>query len=249
MSINNTNPTPIVLLVFANDQEVPERYLRNLADEAKAIKAALKSAEKEGLCQVEELPNATIKDIYDFFQDERYSNRIAIFHYGGHANSYELLLEAANRSNIPAYAAGLIPFLARQKGLELIFLNGCNTQLQATQLLEAGMAAVIGTAKAVKDEIAFNLADRFYKGLGEGLSISNAWEDAKDEFNTVVSENGRSRDTFLRKYIKDDNTPLWKLNIRSGAENIENWSLPIAANNPLFGLPKPKGYGLPERAL
>ena len=246
MPINNTNQPPIVLLIFANDREVPERYLRNLADEAKAIKAALKNAEKKGLCQVEELPNVTIKDIYDFFQDDRYSNRIAIFHYGGHANSYELLLEAANRTNIPAFAAGLIPFLARQKGLELIFLNGCNTQLQATQLIEEGISAVIGTAKAVKDKIAFNLADRFYKGLGEGHSISNAWEAAKDEFNTGVSGSGKSRDIFLRQHIKDDNTPLWKLNIRPGAETIENWSLPIAANNPLFGLPKLKGYNLPE---
>ena len=246
MPINNTNQPPIILLAFANDQEVPERYLRNLADEAKAIKSALKNAEKEGLCEVKELSNVTIKEIYDFFQDQRYNHQIAIFHYGGHANSYELLLEAANRTNSPAHTAGLVPFLARQKGLELIFLNGCNTQQQATQLLDAGISAVIGTAKAVKDKIAFNLADRFYKGLGEGLSINGAWEDAKDEFKTTVSSNGRTRDVFLRNNIKDDNTPLWKLNIRPGAETIENWSLPIGANNPLFGLPKLEGYPLPD---
>jgi hypothetical protein len=41
---------------------------------------------------VVERSNTTVKNILDVFQE--YQDRIAIFHYGGHAGSYELLLES-----------------------------------------------------------------------------------------------------------------------------------------------------------
>lgn len=39
--------------------------------------------------------NATVRDFFDLFQDAQVRNRVAIFHYGGHANSYQLLSEGA----------------------------------------------------------------------------------------------------------------------------------------------------------
>ena len=245
MLIKKPNALPVIFLAFANDQTSDKRYLRNLPKELKNIRTVLTNAEKEGLCELKELANASIEEIYDVFQDQRYRDRIAIFHFGGHANSYELLLEADDRTKSPAYTTGFIPFLARQKGLELVFLNGCSTQAQATKLIHAGVDAVIGTAKAVQDEVACSLSTRFYNGLGEGLTIHHAWEDAKSDL--ITTKGGVLRDTYLRKNVADENELPWKLIIRHGAATTKSWSLPIAANNPFFGLPKMPIKKLPEQ--
>ena len=39
----------------------------------------------------------------------------------------------------------------------------------------------------------------------------------------------------------------WEMHIRPGSEEVKNWSLPAAANNPTFGLPDiPTNYPLPD---
>ena len=50
------------------------------------------------------------------------------------------------RQTLPADAAGLAAFLGQQRGLQLVFLNGCSTQAQVKGLLEAGVGVVIATA-------------------------------------------------------------------------------------------------------
>ena len=51
-------------------------------------------AERAGLCQLIERNNATLGDILDVFQDRAYRNRIVGFHFGGHANSLQLMMES-----------------------------------------------------------------------------------------------------------------------------------------------------------
>ncbi|MCA9046877.1 MAG: hypothetical protein KDA69_21280, partial [Planctomycetaceae bacterium] len=87
---------PVIFLAFANDRADAVRYLRNLPEEARQLTAALQPAEQAGLCEVVVRANCTAGDIFEVFQDPRYRNRIAIFHYGGHANGYQLLLESTD---------------------------------------------------------------------------------------------------------------------------------------------------------
>lgn len=108
---------PVIFLAFANEREDPVRYLRNLPEEARNIRQALDIAKRNELCDVVERPNATLKEILDVFLDPEYHNRIAIFHYGGHANGYQLLLESAEGSGKAAYTGGLASFLGQQTGL------------------------------------------------------------------------------------------------------------------------------------
>ena len=87
---------PVLFLAFANDEA---RSLRNLAKEAHQLQelldAKLVSAKSGSDFEVVVRQNVGLKQILDLFQDERYRNRVALFHYGGHATSYELLLENA----------------------------------------------------------------------------------------------------------------------------------------------------------
>ena len=88
---------PIIFLAFANDRDNRARYLRNLAEEARRLREALAPAERAGLCQVVVRQNATVREIFDVFQDAQTRNRVAAFHYGGHADSYRLLSQGQRR--------------------------------------------------------------------------------------------------------------------------------------------------------
>ena len=235
---------PVIFLAFANEQEDLARYLRNLPKEMKQARDILEAAEREGLCELVVRPNAGIEEIINTFQDEHYRGRIAVFHYGGHADGFQLLLEAIDGSSIIAHGEGLVSFLGGQHNLQLAFLNGCSTQQQAEELIASGVPAVIGTSQSIADDAATQLAVRFYQGLSRGISLKRAWKEAVDE-QKIRHGQGLFRDIVIPDLGQPDQLP-WDLYIRDGAENVNDWNLPEAARNPLFGLPKPPPADLPD---
>lgn len=235
---------PVILLAFANDKRnAGAGYLRGLTTERNAIRDALRKAEENGLCQVHIEPDATVDRIFDIFQDKEYRDRIALFHYGGHAESYSLLLETASGEKATAHSEGLVSFLAKQKSLKLVFLNGCSSQKQSEDLVAAGLPAVIGTSQVIDDNIATGLATRFYKGLSSGMTIERAWTDSIDQVKTEKGTGNAS--VFFQEGILgapgEEQFP-WKLYTGEGAEFSKAWNLPEAANQPLFGLELPNAY-------
>jgi hypothetical protein len=248
---------PVIFLAFANDRVDDAAYLRNLPKELDGIRKALYRAQEAGLCEVVERANATVENILNVFQDRKYRDRISIFHYGGHANGYQLLLESAEGENVAAKSEGLVPFFARQKGLKMIFLNGCSSQQQALDLVEAGVPAVIGTSQSINDDVATTLALRFYFGLGNGAGIEKAWQEAVDEVK-IKKGTANMRDFFWDGMTEEvsretegkttipDRFP-WDIFYKEGAEIIENWNLPEAVGNSLYNLPAiPHLHNLPE---
>lgn len=235
---------PVIFLAFANDRE---QYLHNLHIEQRGIREALKIACEEGLCEVVERNNTTINDIFDVFQE--YQNRVAVFHYGGHADDYLLLLETDAGERAPAHSGGLVSFLARQKGLQLVFINGCCSKRQALDLAKAGVPAVVGTAQPIDDAVAPEISTRFYKGLAGGLTIERAWKDAADQIRSELGDD-KLQPQSQPLQTKDSVTFAWDIYYRDGAEKVKDWNLPDAAENPLFGLPEiPPEYfrKLPEQ--
>ncbi len=158
---------PVIFLAFAQDRNEGGTYLRNLPLELDGIRKAFQNAWQAQLCEVVERSNTTVENILDVFQE--YQDRIAIFHYSGHADSYELLLATLTGEHTTAHREGLVSFLARQKGLQLVFLNGCYSQPQALDLIAAGLPAVVGTSQKIDDGVATKLSVRFYQGMAAGL--------------------------------------------------------------------------------
>ena len=244
---------PVVLLAFANAFSGAQTYLRALPEEMNRLRKILEKAADDGLCELVLLPNATLDDLVEVFQKKKYRNRISVFHYGGHADSYELLLEATGMETRSAHAGGLLPLIAGQQDLRLVFLNGCFSARQATELLGLGVPAVIGTVKAVNDNLATNLAAAFYSALAEGAGLELAWKEATlkmqaekgpDDLPSYYQSPDASRGINLQPVA--DRFP-WDIQYREGAEEVRQWNLPQAASNPYFGLPPiPAGYGLPE---
>ncbi len=244
--MTNFPKKPVIFLAFANDKIDNTRYLRNLSVELTGIRKALESAQDAGLCEIVERSNATIEDILDIFESRNFRNRIAIFHYGGHADGYQLLLENTDGSQSTAHGEGLTSYFRKRNNLKIIFLNGCSTEQQAIDLINKGVSCVIATTQSIDDITASDLATRFYKSLARGFSIEKSWEEATDEIRIRKGDNYRA---LYRKNIKNltsDRFP-WRIFFRKGSGIIRTWNLPDAAENPLFGLPDiPNNYTLPE---
>lgn len=182
------NKPPIIFLAFANDREDNTRYLRGLATELSGIRMALKPAKQAGKVEIVERANASLSDIIDVFTDPEYQGRIKIFHYAGHANSYQLMLESAKGTAEYANIEGFSRFLARQNSLSLVLLNACSTKGQVDYLLNAGIPSVIATSTVISDNIATHFAIRFYKSIASYLPASQAYQDASDEIRTLYGE-------------------------------------------------------------
>jgi len=237
---------PVIFLAFANDRVDNAAYLRNLPKELREIRGALEEAKNEGLCEVVERSNASVEDILDVFQDDAYKKRIALFHYGGHANGYQLLLESLAGGHAAAHREGLAAFLARQEGLKLVFLNGCSTEQHALELKGAGIPAVVGTSQSIDDKVAANLAIRFYKGIANGASLERAWLDAED-YIKIQKGAANFRDLYWEGKKEIEDRFPWNIFYKKGAQKVKDWNLPEAAGNPLFGLPEIPQGKLPDK--
>ena len=106
MSPDERSAKPVVILAFANEQE-GQRYLRELPEEQRRLRAILRTA--ESVCEAEVLPNATGAELAEAFA--RLGRRVAILHYGGHAGPDGLLLESVAGEAGTAHAAGLAGLL------------------------------------------------------------------------------------------------------------------------------------------
>lgn len=231
---------PVLLFAFATEDSSIQ-----VEEEARAIQNSLQWVTDEArLCDLELPPFLKLNDIVEVFQKNR--NRVAVFHYAGHANGSELLLRTALGSG--AGARGLSQVVRGHSGLKLVFLNGCSTERQVELWNAAGVPCVIATTQAVNGEVAKNFAARFYKGLSTGASIRTAYEEAVGE--ATASCRGNTRLLYADEESVEAGESMhghwpWFMKTAPGAEWVEEWNLPDAAGDPLALLPVPQSGPLP----
>jgi WD40 repeat protein len=232
---------PIIYIAFANDLENPERNLAALAQEKENIETAIRGGPETAGQQnrLAELlnswdliaqTNCTPRELTEPF----YSNRVAIFHYGGHAGPEALLLETEDGANVAAASDRVIPFFRDQKSLKLIFLNGCSTKQWALDLAEgaAGAFCIIATSCPVQDPVAMKFAHDFYNGLAADATIEAAFQSAVDGVGVQLI--GANRD--FGKMEHQSNGLPWAL-YPPGPSAAKSWRLSSALRNPLLGIP------------
>jgi WD40 repeat protein len=242
----------IVFLAFADARS----DLSSLKIEGWSLKDRFGELKRRGVIAdvvVEE--KATLDRIYNVFQDHR--DRIALFHFGGHADRDRLLLESAFKPR-PAYAEGLATLLGQQRGLKLVLLNGCSTRGQVKQLLDAGVPAVISAGGPIDDEMATEFAVAFYRALTAdsggadgratgGCSLARAFAEAQG-----FARSGRPGaprdlvgDAASGQDLASDRGFDWTIEYGADAEVTARWSL--FDENPLYCVPSlPKTIGWPK---
>jgi hypothetical protein len=185
----------VIFLAFADVRsDLPE-----LREERRRLKKLFDKFEKDGRCSLLFEADATWDQVYQILTTQ--PDDIAIFHFGGHANEGQMLLDShLGASSVEG--EGLAVLLGRRRNLKLVFLNGCSTKSQVKCLLDAGVPAVIATARPIDDHAARELAVAFYEALtagGEavpagGRSLRAAFDAARAYVLAKISPARRIRD-------------------------------------------------------
>lgn len=175
--MSNPISHPIVFLAFASAWNAGE--LASLPAEARALRSILEPLADRGQIGLVLRQDVTTNEVLGLFLDARYAGRIAVFHFAGHADQYGLLLsDSVGRLEQPQ-AAGFAAYLAQQRGLRLVFLNGCTTDEQAKELLDAGVPVVIATQVSIADDLAAEFSARFYQAFAAGTTVEAAYATAE----------------------------------------------------------------------
>jgi hypothetical protein len=218
---------PIIVLAFTNDND---DYLDMIKRERKNIFKTLQSHNDKGYVQVHKEESTSIDDIFDLFN--LYTDRIAIFHYGGHANGTHLQLETMAGESQLADARGLAQLMGQQKELQLVFLNGCATWKQMDILLSAGVKSVIATSVPIDDKMATEFAEQFYNALASQAPLKKAFQIARA---FIMSKYGpakpinfyTSRDiSWEGKEAETKQEVAWGLYSNENTPEVLDWKLP-----------------------
>ncbi len=213
------NTKPLLYLAFANDRSGNESFLSKLKEERHAIPKALQRATDQGWCDTHVEPDATADDLFADFNNAELRSRIAVFHYAGHASGTGWHLENEDSlANKIAHIEGTAGWLCDLPNLELIFLNGCNTQEQIESIHAQCNKNIVATAAAINDDVAVDFAKAFYQALGEGRSIDDAFAGAENYVKVKVGGNTRSTwkippsgQTDQFPWVKHYSNPTWSL--------------------------------------
>jgi len=213
-----SNETPAILLMFANQQDA---HLQMLKEESKKIDRVLSRHDDKGTIKVFREESATVDDLNNALS--RFENRVAIFHYAGHADGGSLRFEKGD-----GYATGIAELLGRLPNLKLVFLNGCSTQEQVDYLLENGVKAVIATAVPINDEKAVLFAENFYRSLSNFHSIESAFRRTVSLMKTIYG--GAFEATVVQRgdaaIFADKEKMPWGLFVNKDGEEALSWEIP-----------------------
>lgn len=247
---------PILFVAFGDPKNDREAALPALEAEQKNICSALKDVWALGSWEYVSGLNCTRAELVEQFN----SDRVTIFHFGGHASPQSLLLPAEAEGKQVVSGVLLEDFLARQKSLKVAFFNACSTERWAAGLAES-IPYVVATISTVDDRMALDFASTFYAKLAADLTVEDAFAQASaavvlqhEELKPPpeVAESDAVLSRYRRMSVEDDEPAAfpWILCRKPNLTRDERtWSLSAGAKDPLIGLPllDLAEYPLPER--
>lgn len=101
-----------------------------------------------------------------------------VIHFSGHGSEPGIVLRSDEGGFQLVDGSALRRFF-NDRGIELVVLNACLSGDQANEISSV-VPAVIGTSEVVGDEAARRFSVAFYRGIGNGLKISEAFRDGGD---------------------------------------------------------------------
>jgi hypothetical protein len=112
-----------------------------------------------------------------------------IVHFSGHGNSSgDLVLRAADGTSQPVSIPALADLFAiAGDSVRCVVFNACYSQSQAEAVAQH-VDCVVGTSRAIGDDAAVRFAAGFYRALGYGRSVANAFDLGTNEIELASIE-------------------------------------------------------------
>lgn len=136
-----------------------------------------------------------------------------IVHFSGHGNKREkLILGGTSGRGKTIDHQGLADVLALYNShLYLVLLNACFTKAQASSISEV-INYSIGTGKGIGDKVGVAFAGAFYRALGFGKCVKEAFESAKAELALTKIPRSGGIELFIRNGVTEpDPFPLFTI--------------------------------------
>lgn len=221
----------IIYIALANDKSgLGEGFLAELEREKKLIVSAFQKAADDGIVRLIVSDSASADDIFSVFNAPENKDRIALFHYAGHAGGAGLHLELEETiGNRLANASGLAGLFSNQTNLKLVFLNGCSTKKQVEVFRAAKIPNIVATGVSIDDGVAVKFAEHFYQSLAGFGTIAQAFENAQNYYRTQFGSDLRGEkrlwkveDEALPAYKPKDGLP-WELHAAEPDWSLSKW--------------------------
>ena len=125
-----------------------------------------------------------------------------IVHFSGHGSKRQRILFSGTHGRSRAVdQQGLTNLLALYSShVRLVLLNACFTNAQAQSISEV-VNYSIGTSNAIGDKASVAFAGAFYRALGFGKSVKEAFESAKAELALTKMPCSRGIELFVRNGV------------------------------------------------
>ena len=245
---------PVVFVAFADPADSTGMALPSLAQEEANIHKALADGETRGGWEYRTTFNCKLDELLDMFS----TNRVVVFHFGGHSNQQSLWLPAEAPGRQIVDGKKLEDFLAAQKSLQLAFFNSCSNQAWAAKL--AGTVPyVIASVAPLPDDVALYFATQFYTHLSAAnpSTVEDAFNQAakatvvlyKEHFASGTAEPSpfRMMDEAM-DFPPPEQAPFPWIGLKRQDAPPQSWKLADVTSDPLIGLPplEKEDYDLPN---
>ena len=127
-----------------------------------------------------------------------------IVHFSGHGSKrHKIILGGIHGRGKTVAQQGLTDvFTLYNRHVRLVVLNACFTKAQAESISEV-VNYSIGTGKGIGDKVGVAFAGAFYRALGFGKSVREAFESAKAELALTKIPRSRGIELFIRDGVTE----------------------------------------------
>ena len=150
-------------------------------------------------------------------------HRPHIVHFSGHGSKqHKIILGGTHSRGKTVDQQGLAGvFALHNKHLRLVLLNACFTKAQARCISEV-VNYSIGTGKGIGDKVAVAFAGAFYRALGFGKSVRDAFESARAELALTKIPRSRGIELFVRNGVAEkDSFPRFDKDLATPGRTID----------------------------
>jgi CHAT domain len=200
-----------ILFLAANPIKTSQLWLD---EEIRAITEKIRAAEYRDLLHLVSAWAVRPDDLLQLLNE----HKPQIVHFSGHGSpTGEIILVDNGRREKPVSTMALEAlFTVLKDNIQVVLLNACYSHLQAEAIAEV-IDCVIGMNDAIGDEAAITFAASFYRAIGFGRSVQEAFDQGK----TALLLEGISEDNIPEIMTRANVDPALVFPVKPSASNKE----------------------------
>ena len=206
--------TKLTILFFASNPEDVSQL--NLDEEIRSITMKIRASEHRDVLDL--ISRWAIRP--DDLLQELNTHKPTIVHFSGHGSKAGelILMNDLRQAKTVSPSALKALFSTLKDNIRLVVLNACYSKTQATAIADV-IDCVVGMNASIGDQAAITFAASFYRAIGFGRSVKEAFEQGKVSLMLEGIPEENTPELMIRRSI--DPSRVYLVDPRSVLENAE----------------------------